>query len=157
MHALRVALLAQRLSHVQTSRLATCHVRYSAAGMYSIMLVSMRRNQLHRTWPWTGVAEALTLHLTCAGAFNVPFTDLLQGGTPAGAFKPAEQVREVFDSAGVDTSKPCICTCGSGATAAVLAHALMQIGAPPVCIALTMMASVLVCVGMPYTSSDAVH
>ena len=62
------------------------------------------------------------------GAVNVPFTNLLQGDVPSGAFKSVDELRAAFEAAGVDLSAPIVLTCGSGATAAVLMHALHQIG-----------------------------
>lgn len=38
-----------------------------------------------------------------------------------GELKSAEDIKAAFSKAGVDIDKPLICTCGSGATAAVLA------------------------------------
>lgn len=64
------------------------------------------------------------------GALNVPFMTLLDGDAPSGAYKSPEQLRAAFEAAGVDLSKPIICTCGSGSTAAVLVHALHQLGTP---------------------------
>ena len=57
----------------------------------------------------------------------MPFTSLLQGNTAQGAFKSPEELRRAFEQAGVDLQRPITCTCGSGATAAVLAHALTQL------------------------------
>lgn len=58
-----------------------------------------------------------------AGALNVPFTDLLEGGAPSGVFKSVGDMKAVFDAAGVDIEAPVICSCGSGATGAVLSLA----------------------------------
>jgi thiosulfate/3-mercaptopyruvate sulfurtransferase len=57
----------------------------------------------------------------------VPFTDLLAGESPSGAFKGVDELRDAFSHAGVDVDKPVVCTCGSGATAAVLSMALYMI------------------------------
>ena len=59
------------------------------------------------------------------GSKNVPFGTLLMEG---GVMKPVAELRAVFESAGVDLSKPVITTCGSGVTAAVLSLALERIG-----------------------------
>ncbi|MAU50829.1 MAG: 3-mercaptopyruvate sulfurtransferase [Roseovarius sp.] len=59
------------------------------------------------------------------GSKNVPYTDLL---TPEGTMKSPEELRAVFDAAGVDLAKPAITTCGSGITAAVINLALERIG-----------------------------
>ena len=59
------------------------------------------------------------------GSRNVPYTDLLNEN---GTMKPVASLREVFERAGVDLSKPAITSCGSGITAAVLSLALERIG-----------------------------
>lgn len=79
-----------------------------------------------RTWSTCGYLSA--------GAVNVPFTDLLEGSSPAGRFQSPDELRKVLENAGVDLAKPIICSCGSGATAAILAHALVQVGTDLVCI-----------------------
>lgn len=58
-------------------------------------------------------------------ARNVFFKSLLNAD---GTMKPEEELRTVFEAAGVDLSKPVITTCGSGVTAAVLSLALERIG-----------------------------
>jgi thiosulfate/3-mercaptopyruvate sulfurtransferase len=42
--------------------------------------------------------------------------------------KAPDALRDVFESAGVDLSKPVITTCGSGITAAIISLALERIG-----------------------------
>ena len=42
--------------------------------------------------------------------------------------KSADEMRRIFEAAGVDLSKPVITTCGSGVTAAVLSLALERMG-----------------------------
>ena len=59
------------------------------------------------------------------GAKNIPFATLL---TDAGTMKPVPDLMQVFESAGVDLSKPAITTCGSGITAAIISLALERIG-----------------------------
>ncbi len=59
------------------------------------------------------------------GSKNVPFSSLLN---PDGTMKPVEDLRRVFQAAGVDLSKPAITSCGSGVTAAVVSLALERIG-----------------------------
>ena len=56
---------------------------------------------------------------------SVPFTDLIGKDE---TLKSADELRAVFEAAGVDLSKPAITTCGSGITAAVLSLALERIG-----------------------------
>ncbi|HEY2048077.1 MAG TPA: 3-mercaptopyruvate sulfurtransferase [Caulobacteraceae bacterium] len=64
------------------------------------------------------------------GARNVPFGDLIQDGR----LVPAGRVREIFESAGVDLSRPLVTTCGSGVSASVLALALARAGRPDVAV-----------------------
>ena len=45
-----------------------------------------------------------------------------------GKLKPVDALREVFQAAGVNLSRPVITTCGSGITAAILSLALERIG-----------------------------
>ncbi|MBM1221902.1 3-mercaptopyruvate sulfurtransferase [Ponticoccus sp. SC2-23] len=59
------------------------------------------------------------------GSRNVFYRDLLNDDF---TMKPAEELRGIFEGAGVDLSKPAITTCGSGVTAAVLSLALERIG-----------------------------
>ena len=59
------------------------------------------------------------------GSKNVPYSALLNGD---GTMKSVPELRTVFESAGVNLTKPAITTCGSGVTAAVLSLALERIG-----------------------------
>ncbi|WP_297340202.1 3-mercaptopyruvate sulfurtransferase [Pseudophaeobacter sp.] len=59
------------------------------------------------------------------GSKNTPYTDLLQAD---GTLKEPDELRSVFETAGVDLNKPAITTCGSGVTAAVLSLGLERIG-----------------------------
>lgn len=63
------------------------------------------------------------------GALNVPFSDLLQEDDMT-KFKSVEEMKNIFESAGLDvnTEKNVICSCGSGVTACVLATALLECG-----------------------------
>ncbi len=45
-----------------------------------------------------------------------------------GTFKPADELRRLFEEAGIDAERPVITSCNSGMTAAVLAFALHVIG-----------------------------
>ena len=56
---------------------------------------------------------------------NVPYTTLLNDDK---TMKSVDDIRAVFETAGVDLSKPIITSCGSGVTAAVLALALERLG-----------------------------
>jgi thiosulfate/3-mercaptopyruvate sulfurtransferase len=60
------------------------------------------------------------------GARNVPYGELFDAAT--GAMKPLEELRKAFTSAGVDTAKPIVTSCGSGVSAAVLTLALYRLG-----------------------------
>ncbi|WP_065328554.1 3-mercaptopyruvate sulfurtransferase [Tritonibacter mobilis] len=59
------------------------------------------------------------------GSKNVPFTTLLNDD---GAMKDPDALRSIFESAGVDLTKPAITSCGSGVTAAVLSLAMERMG-----------------------------
>lgn len=59
------------------------------------------------------------------GSRNVFYRDLLNDD---GTMKSSEETRAVFETAGVDLSKPVITTCGSGVTAAILSLALERMG-----------------------------
>lgn len=59
------------------------------------------------------------------GALNVPVGSVI---APDGRMKSAEEIRAVFEGAGVDLKKPIVTTCGSGITASVLSLALARTG-----------------------------
>lgn len=59
------------------------------------------------------------------GARNVPASSLI---APDGTLKSAEQLKSLFETAGVDLARPIITTCGSGITASTLALGLARIG-----------------------------
>jgi thiosulfate/3-mercaptopyruvate sulfurtransferase len=56
---------------------------------------------------------------------NVHFKAVLN---PDGTMKSTEDLRAVFEAAGVDVGKPVITSCGSGVTAAILNLALERLG-----------------------------
>lgn len=60
------------------------------------------------------------------GAHNVPAGSLIIDG----ALKPRAALQQAFSAAGVDISAPVVTTCGSGVTAATVALALYELGAP---------------------------
>ena len=60
------------------------------------------------------------------GSRNVPFADLVEGGS----LKAPDALREAFVAAGVDLDRPVVATCGSGVSAAILVLALDTIGRP---------------------------
>lgn len=59
------------------------------------------------------------------GSLNLPYPELLNSD---GTLKPAEDMKKIFEQAGIDLSKPVANTCGSGVTASILALALAIIG-----------------------------
>lgn len=61
------------------------------------------------------------------GAFNLPFTDIVENGRLASP----DRIAAAFKTSGVDPDKPIITTCGSGVTAVVLALGLDAIGKSP--------------------------
>ncbi|MDZ7711145.1 MAG: 3-mercaptopyruvate sulfurtransferase [Roseovarius sp.] len=61
------------------------------------------------------------------GSKSVPVSMLLKSDK---TMKSPEELRAVFDAAGVDLGKPAITTCGSGLTAAIINLALERIGKP---------------------------
>ena len=61
------------------------------------------------------------------GAFNVPYTEIVENGRLASP----DKIAAAFKKAGVDTDKPVITSCGSGVTAAILALGLDALGKKP--------------------------
>lgn len=59
------------------------------------------------------------------GSKNLPWQTVI---TADGRLKSPEELRALFAAAQVDTTKPVICTCGSGVSASILALALERIG-----------------------------
>jgi len=47
-------------------------------------------------------------------SINLPFTELLN---PDGTFKTEQEIKVIFENAGINTDKPTVNTCGSGVTA----------------------------------------
>ena len=60
------------------------------------------------------------------GSINLPFDKLVENG----ALKSAEDIQAALINAGIDPTKPAICSCGSGVSAAIIALALTKAGAP---------------------------
>jgi thiosulfate/3-mercaptopyruvate sulfurtransferase len=60
------------------------------------------------------------------GARNLPFDRLFDPATRT--LKPDDELRRLFVEAGIDLSRPVVCTCGSGVSACVLAFALDRLG-----------------------------
>jgi thiosulfate/3-mercaptopyruvate sulfurtransferase len=61
------------------------------------------------------------------GAFNVPFSDIVEDGR----LVEPERIAAAFAKGGVDTDKPVVTSCGSGVSAAILWLALEAIGKQP--------------------------
>ncbi|MCW8835726.1 MAG: 3-mercaptopyruvate sulfurtransferase [Rhodospirillales bacterium] len=61
------------------------------------------------------------------GSINIPFTTLMNAKEDW-TFRSADQIREIFEGAGVDLSQPIATTCGSGVTACTPAFALFLLG-----------------------------
>ena len=59
------------------------------------------------------------------GARNVPFGRLLRED---GTYRTPEEIRQLFEDAGIDVERPIVTSCNSGMTAAVLAFGLDRIG-----------------------------
>ena len=59
------------------------------------------------------------------GSLNLPYADLINDD---GTLKSAEELKAVFEKAGIDLGKPVATTCGSGVTASILALALAILG-----------------------------
>lgn len=60
------------------------------------------------------------------GSLSVPVPSLLDPKTKA--LLPGEELRKIFESKGVDPSKPIISSCGTGVTATVIDAALIEAG-----------------------------
>ena len=60
------------------------------------------------------------------GSLNIPFPKVMESGNQT--MLPADGIRQAFEDAGVDLSKPMVTSCGSGVTAAILTLALYLIG-----------------------------
>ncbi|WP_422383183.1 3-mercaptopyruvate sulfurtransferase [Roseibium album] len=59
-------------------------------------------------------------------ALNLPFTRLIN---ESGTFRTKDELKQIYQEAGVDLEKPVTTTCGSGVTAAVLTLGLTVLGA----------------------------
>jgi thiosulfate/3-mercaptopyruvate sulfurtransferase len=71
--------------------------------------------------PWPGRRSG-----RIPASFNVPFGALSDATT--GAMKAPDELRRLFDNAGVDMAQPIVTSCGSGVTAAALNLALYRLG-----------------------------
>ena len=59
------------------------------------------------------------------GARSVPSGSLVN---EQGFLRNADDLKRIFADAGADTTRPAVCTCGSGVTAAIIALALARLG-----------------------------
>jgi thiosulfate/3-mercaptopyruvate sulfurtransferase len=78
------------------------------------------RGEVDEPWPGSKVGHI-------PNALNVAF-DLLIDKDKGGVFRTADEMRDIFDHAGVDPRKPLVASCGSGVTASVLAFAAYLLG-----------------------------
>ena len=62
------------------------------------------------------------------GSFSVPVPELLDPDTKT--LLPKEKLQEIFQSKGIDPSKPIISSCGTGVTATIIDAALTEAGFP---------------------------
>lgn len=60
------------------------------------------------------------------GSLNLPYNELFDAAT--GIMKPLNELRKLFETAGLDLARPVVTTCGSGVSAAVLSLALYRLG-----------------------------
>jgi len=63
------------------------------------------------------------------GSLNLPASDLI---ATDGTLKKPDELRRLFERAGVDIAAPVVTTCGSGVTASILALGLAVLGKPQV-------------------------
>ena len=78
---------------------------------------------------WAGTAPEPRPGLSSGhvpGSINVPHSELLDPKT--GALLPGHELRQVFESKGINPEKPIISSCGTGVTAAVIDAALGEAG-----------------------------
>ncbi len=62
------------------------------------------------------------------GSRNLHYARLVRAD---GTLRPADELRALVEEAGLDLSKPVVCSCGSGLTACAIVLALEVLGAPP--------------------------
>src|SRR2546421_7678697 len=60
------------------------------------------------------------------GSISIPVSELLDPDSKA--FLPAEELKRVFETKGVDPTKPIVSSCGTGVTAVVIDVALHEAG-----------------------------
>ena len=65
------------------------------------------------------------------GSVNVPAGSLLNED---GTMKPRDELRTLFEKAGIDLHRPIVTSCGSGVTACILALAVHELGQPRVAV-----------------------
>ena len=59
------------------------------------------------------------------GSLNLPFPSVVSQGR----LRPPEEIRAEMEKAGIDLSRPVVCSCGSGVSAVVIAMAMSRAGA----------------------------
>lgn len=62
------------------------------------------------------------------GSISIPFSDVVSARSKA--FLPGSELKLYFETKNIDPTKPIICSCGTGVTAAVLDAALTEAGYP---------------------------
>jgi thiosulfate/3-mercaptopyruvate sulfurtransferase len=60
------------------------------------------------------------------GSLNLPFSEIVD--PKSGTMKPADDLRQAYEAAGVDFNRPVITSCGSGVTASALTLGLYLLG-----------------------------
>ncbi len=60
------------------------------------------------------------------GSLSLPFTQLIDPANQT--MRPAADIKEIFEAAGIDLDRPVVTSCGSGITAAVLSLGLALLG-----------------------------
>lgn len=108
-------------SYEEVREVALDHNKEGAEGVQIIDARSVGRWSGSDPEPRPGLSSG---HMP--GSINIPFNEVLDSTTKA--FLPKDQLKKLFESKGVDPSKPIISTCGTGVTAVVLETALHEAG-----------------------------
>lgn len=97
---------------------------HNKEGAEGVQIIDARSNGR-----WTGADPEPRPGLSSGhmpGSINIPFNEVLDPQTKA--FLPRDQLQKLFESKGVDPSKPIVSTCGTGVTAVVIDSALHEAG-----------------------------
>lgn len=108
-------------SYEDVREIALDHNKEGAEG---VQIIDARSNGR-----WTGADPEPRPGLSSGhmpGSINIPFNEVLDPQTKA--FLPKDQLQKLFESKGVDPSKPIVSTCGTGVTAVVIDTALHEAG-----------------------------